>query len=77
MRLNVLLCDKVVPGIRVLVLTRGFNTNARIMIDDRIAFKYYGNILKHSKLFGSNYVHEPTHLIYARTSFGGYTMGDN
>jgi len=44
MCLIMFLCDGVVSVIRLLVLTRGSNTNAREIIVDHIAFKYYGSI---------------------------------
>ena len=44
MSLIMFLCDGVVSVIRLLVLTRGSNTNAREIIVDHIAFKYYGSI---------------------------------
>ena len=59
------LCNEVVPVIRVLVLNTRFNSNARKMIVDLLALKYYGDILNHPKKLCRSYQsYEHSHLHY-------------
>ena len=70
------LCDEVVQIIRVLVLTRRPNRNARNMdswpYSIQILWQY---ILSHSKLCGSKHLYKPTHLSYGCTIFRGSMKG--
>ena len=48
------LCNEVLSVIRLRVLNTGSNTTARKRIVDRLAIKFYGNLLSHPKPCGSN-----------------------
>ena len=66
-----LLCDEVIPVIRVLVLNTRSNSSERERIFNHLAFQYYGDILNHSMKFcRSKHIYEHSHINYAWNMFG-------
>jgi len=75
MCLIMFLCDGVVSVIRLLVLTRGSNTNAREIIVDHIAFKYYGSIYLTTQSFVDQNICMNLPISLTHVLFGGSTRG--